>query len=447
MLARKTALLAICATSLLHADSITDITQSCGNANFGAGEYWLVQCLQQAFSAYPIHLTIGSIAPGAGTAALGFTASKVVPINSSEVVLSTEGLMSTDTSWLIQSQAVFAVPTFALKIKRTPTAPQRPLSLGMGGLLEQAELDAKASAVLRARYYDAKEQFFYGLGPVTSLTGESKYSQKQVELRAGFNDPLTPWSSAGANLDYLRPRIVAPNAGIPLANLYTGASAPGLTTQDDYIRVEPYIELHIPAHRSLANAARVGYAFYSAVGDGQYSFRRLSASDVTSVPLRIGLRPARTTSQRSGVANFFCPSLRSGAHCSLGDLSLTGRIDVSYAAAGHRVPFFFDPTLGGQDLAGDDTLRGFGDYRFRAPNSVLFQVEYRHPIWSVFGLVVFYDTGKVGLLPSDLNLGQLRHDIGLGIDVTAGNHQVARIYAAFGTGEPVQIQPKFGGLL
>jgi hypothetical protein len=120
---------------------------------------------------------------------------------------------------------------------------------------------------------------------------------------------------------------------------------------DHYIRVEPYLALHIPAHRSLANAARVGYAFYTAVGDGQYSFRRLSASDVTSVPLLIGLRPARTTSQRSGLANFFCPSVRSGAHCSLGDLSLSGRIDDA-KFSGQVLTHHHDGTLVGGSLLG-----------------------------------------------------------------------------------------------
>jgi hypothetical protein len=447
MSAGRILLLLFWSITSLCADSLTDIIQSCGNANFGTGKYWLVQCLQEPFTAYPVHVTLGSIAPGAGTAALGLNASWILPINTSEIQLSSEALMSTDTSWLVQTQALIATPTLTFKVKRSTSPPHRVTGLGVGGLLEQAHLDAKATAMVRARYFDAKEQWFYGLGPVTSLAGDSKYSQKQFELGTTFNNPFTPWISGGIAVDYLRPRIVEANSGIQLTSLYNAASAPGLMTRDDFVRFEPYIALHIPAHRSLSNTARIGYSFYSAVGDQQYSFQRLSVSDVTSVPLLIRIPPLSTKTRRSAVGGFFCSDVRSGDRCSLGNLSLIGRADVSYTGAGHYVPFFLDPTLGGQDLQGNDTLRGFGDYRFRAPNRILFQVEYQHPIWSVFGLIVFYDTGKVGLQPSDLNLGQLRHDIGLGVNITAGNHQIARLYVAFGTGEPVQIQPRFGGLL
>jgi hypothetical protein len=314
-------------------------------------------------------------------------------------------------------------------------------------LLQQSDLDAKASVVLRARIYDAKQQWFYGLGPATSLNGESEYSQKQFELRAGVNNPFTAWFSAGLNADFVRPRIAEPNAGNSIFALYNDVTAPGLNLRDDFGRFEPYVQFKLPPHRSFHTEARIGFSFYDAIGDRQYSFRRLSASDVTTIPLWIPVRPAKTADKRSGTANFFCPSVRSGGHCSAGDLSIVGRVDASYVPNGHVAPFFLDPTLGGQDLQGNDTLRGFGDYRFRAPNRVLLQAEYRHPLWSVLGLVVFYDVGKVGLQPSDLMLSRLRHDIGLGLEVSVGNHLVARLYAAFGTGEPVQIQPRFGSLL
>jgi hypothetical protein len=423
-------ILALLTASCVLADSLNDIEQACIQGNFGVGKYWLIQCLQEAFTAYPTHLALGTIAPGAGTAALGLTVSKILPLNNAEVILSNEALISTDTSWLAQSQALVSFP-----------------ALGGGRLLKQSELDAKGSALFRARVYDAKEQWFYGLGPATSLNAQSEYSQKQVELRAGVNNPLSAWSSAGFDVDYLRPRIGMPNNGTPLQSVFSITDVPGLTARDDFVRIDPYITFNIPAHRSLSNSGRVGFAFFEAIGERQFSFRKLSVSDVTNIPIPIPLRPPRLASQRSKLIDFFCPSVRSGAHCSGGDISLTGRLDASYTSFGHEVPFFFDPTLGGEDLEGDDTLRGFGDYRFRAPNRILLQAEYRHPIWAVIGLVVFYDVGKVAFQPSELTLGQLRHDIGLGLDFSVGNHQIARLYVGFGTGEPIQIRPRFGGLL
>jgi hypothetical protein len=444
---RKSLLLFLFAASFVYADGLTDLEQSCLRANFGNGKYWLIQCLQEVFTAYPAHLTIGTIAPGAGTVALGPNFARVLPMNNADLILSTEALVSTDTSWLVQTQAVYAFPPLGQTTLASSSRMGRRDGLSAKGLAKESELDAQATATLRARMFDAKEQWYYGLGPATSLGGDSKYSQKQFELRAAFNNPFTAWTAGGVNLDFLRPRIVDPNSGIPIQTLYNDTTAPGLDSKDEFVRFEPYLSFRLPPRRSFNTAGRVGFSFYRAAGDPRFSFRRLSVSDITSVPLRIPLHPARTADKRGALANFLCPSVRSGEHCSAGDLSLNGRMDATFTATGSQAPFFFDPTLGGQDFYGNDTLRGFGDYRFRGPNRILLKAEYRHPIWAIFGLVVFYDVGKVGVRPSDLALGQLRHDIGLGVDISVGNHQVARLYAAFGTGEPVQIQPRFGSLL
>jgi hypothetical protein len=319
-------------------------------------------------------------------------------------------------------------------------------SLHAHGLQHPSELDAKASITLQARLWNAKEQWFYGLGPATSLANQSLYSHKQFDFTAGYNNPFSSWSSGGVNFEFIRPRIVEPNSGTSLFSLYNNASAPGLDARDDFVRFEPYFTFKVPPRRSMSNIARIGYSFYHALGDARYSFQRLSASSVTTIPLAIPIGAGHVATKRSAAANFFCPPSRSGAHCSAGTLSLIGRVDATYNSPASQSPFFFDPTLGGSDLQGNDTLRGFGDYRFRAPNRILLQAEYRHPLWAFIGLLSFYDVGKVGLEPSSLALGQLRHDLGVGVYLSVGNRELARIYVAFGTGEPVQVHPKFGSL-
>jgi hypothetical protein len=435
VLIRKLAVLVTLTAGLARADSLTDITESCGWANLSTGKYWLIQCLQEAFTAYPAHLVLGTIAPGSGTVAVGPNYTKSFPFVNSEIALSSEALISTDTSWLLQTQALMSFPALGANLSSNH------------GLLWQGDVDAKGSVILRARVYDAKQQWFYGLGPSTSLAGNSEYSQKEVDLRAGINNPVTAWGVLGANVDFLRPRIGNPWQGVSTDTLYNDAEAPGLHSTDDFVRVEPYVALKIPPHRSLASTARISYSFYHSLGADRFSFGRLSGSDITQIPLLIPVRPPKTVSQRSAKANFLCPSVRSGAHCSAGEVSLIERVDASYTRAGNVAPFYFDPTLGGQDMQGNDTLRGFGDYRFRAPNRVLLQAEYRHPIWSVIGLVVFYDLGKVAFSPGDLTLARLRHDIGLGLEISVANRPVMRLSIAFGSGEPAQLQPRFGEVL
>jgi hypothetical protein len=440
----RTLVLLLCSTAV-WADSVLDFQESCGHP----GIYQILQCAQEFFTADGPHLTIGTIAPGAGSVAGGLMYSHIPRIDRIETSLSASLIFSTDSSWLAQAQAVIALPpvlgTRRFLSSRTPDAG---FGLRSGEMQRRAQLDAKPSITFRGRMFDAKEQAFYGIGPFTALSAGAQYSLKEFDASAALNNPMTSWSSGGVNAEFLRPRILLPNSGTPIQVNYTDATAPGLEVTNNYLRLEPYLQFQFPPRRSVSISARVDYSFYHSLQTSAFSFRRLSASTTAEIPLRIPMHIGSVVNEkRNPVSSFLCETSRSGNHCSAGTLSLIGTVDATYHAVGSTSPFFLDPTLGGSDISGADTLRGFGDYRFRAPNRVLLQAEYRHPIWSVFGLLTFYDVGKVGLNPSDLNLGQLRHDLGLGVYVSVGNHEIARFYFGFGTGEPVQVHPKFGGLL
>ena len=87
-------------------------------------------------------------------------------------------------------------------------------------------------------------------------------------------------------------------------------------------------------------------------------------------------------------------------------------VSTSDTDAGQTMPFYFMPTLGG-----NDTLRGFREYRFRGPHAILAQAEYRWEIWSGFDGALFYDAGKVADRRGDLNFKdletRLRHRVPL----------------------------------
>jgi hypothetical protein len=50
-------------------------------------------------------------------------------------------------------------------------------------------------------------------------------------------------------------------------------------------------------------------------------------------------------------------------------------VSTSDTGTGEVMPFYLMPTLGG-----NDTLRGFREYRFRGPHAILAQGEYRYEI-------------------------------------------------------------------
>jgi hypothetical protein len=59
-------------------------------------------------------------------------------------------------------------------------------------------------------------------------------------------------------------------------------------------------------------------------------------------------------------------------------------------------------------------------------------VEYGRPIWGPFGLLFFYDAGRIGL-----SFSQVHQDYGVGLSVTVASRVVLRSYLAFGGGEGI----------
>jgi hemolysin activation/secretion protein len=99
------------------------------------------------------------------------------------------------------------------------------------------------------------------------------------------------------------------------------------------------------------------------------------------------------------------------------------------------------PTLGG-----NDTLRGFRQYRFRGPHAILAQGEYRWEIWSGLEGALFYDTGKVANRRADLDFTKLERDYGFGFRFNTDESIVFRVDAGFGSRDGKHLYLVFGGI-
>ena len=455
--------LALIAALPLAADGLTDLRRSCfQRALMQHPNYWLAECVQELFSTEPVHLTLGSIAPGAGLVAFGLGASHPQRFGQSEFLTSGSAVYSTDGSFLLRGAVTFALPTrgFTDVVQGTARygANSRWAPAGISAL------DAKASLTLTASRMDAREQDYYGLGNNTERSARSGYSLRLNDAGIAWNNPLFSWSSIGVTADFLQPRAgESSNSGIPQVRAqFTESAAPGMTAHTDFVAVQPNFRLQVPPHRSTYLSLDGGYAFYHSLADGgQFSFRRLSAAARVVRPIRFHDKrrpifdPVTAAGQKPRTAHMtpgrwareaLCWNERSGEYCSFGDISTSARVDYSFTGANSSVPFYFQNTLGGTDFQGQDTLRGYADYRFRGPNRMFGQLEYRHPVWGPIGLLGFYDVGKVALDRSDISIDHLRHDWGVGLYARIGTHEVARIYFGFGTHEGTQLHPKMGTL-
>jgi hypothetical protein len=123
-------------------------------------------------------------------------------------------------------------------------------------------------------------------------------------------------------------------------------------------------------------------------------------------------------------------------------IALRGFVSTSEPADGSLgMPFYLMPTLGG-----NDTLRGFRNYRFRGPHALLLQAEYRWELWSGLDAALFYDAGKVALERSDLDFKRLEKNYGFGFRFNTSEGIILRVDAAFGSRDGKHLHIVFGGV-
>jgi hypothetical protein len=100
--------------------------------------------------------------------------------------------------------------------------------------------------------------------------------------------------------------------------------------------------------------------------------------------------------------------------------------------SGSRVPFYFQPTLGGSDINGQRLLASFDDYRFRGPNLIALQETFEHSVWGPLGAYFAAEQGKVTQQGTGLSLADLTHSFSLGASIRAGGLPVMMLTFAWG---------------
>jgi len=102
-------------------------------------------------------------------------------------------------------------------------------------------------------------------------------------------------------------------------------------------------------------------------------------------------------------------------------LFLSLRASTTRTAAGHDVPFFLMPDLGGHDL------RGFSNYRFRDRHSILMTAEYRWYAQENLDAAIFYDAGKTVPTRGALDFNGFKSSVGAGIRIHGAQTTALRL--------------------
>jgi hypothetical protein len=274
------------------------------------------------------------------------------------------------------------------------------------------------------RRSDLRTMPFYGLGPTTIASAKTEYREQRTEAGILGSVPLASWLAAGGGLIFLAPAI-------------------DQVAQPHFLDSRVFVRLHTPTRTDQTvhrHEARITYDAFSDRGSGASGFRRLQLFALGSYELR---RPiADPFADRSWFRNFLCQPIV-GDECRFGNLVVDALVTTAFGGTAATIPFYLQDTLGGTDREGFDTLRGFEDLRFRAPNRALIQAELYKDVNGWFGVFGFVDAGAVALEPGALGSAVWRHDYGPGVFVRAGGHIVLRAFVAFGGGEGVHRSFKF----
>ena len=243
---------------------------------------------------------------------------------------------------------------------------------------------------------DYPKEKFYGLGPDSSRDNEVTFDLHMSEFTSRAGVRPAPALLVGGEVGLFYPRL-------DLVDI-------------DYLRTGAFVEVD---YREPKNARRGGW------------YR-----------LNFGNYDDRTTGRRGFQRADLDVRQFIGFLSDKRVIALRGFVSTSDSEDdGPGIPFFLMPSLGG-----NDTLRGFRNYRFRGPHAILVQGEYRWELWSGLDAALFYDAGKVALQRADINFKDLESDYGFGFRFNTAGGVIMRVDAAFGSREGKHLLIVFGGV-
>jgi outer membrane protein assembly factor BamA len=263
---------------------------------------------------------------------------------------------------------------------------------------------------------DYPQEDFFGIGPDSNRDNQTSFaiSSNFIGARVGVR-PL-PIVLAGTGVEYQTPRLGrGRDSRVPsIEERFNSAAAPGRASSVDYLRSSAFLEIDYrePKNARKGGWYRIDFSRFDDRTTGRYSFNRVDADLNQFIGFLAGRRVLATRLFAS----------------------------TSDTTADRVMPFYLMPTLGG-----NDSLRGFRDYRFRGPHAILAQAEYRFEIWSGLDGALFYDAGKVADRRSDVNFKSLERDYGFGFRFNTNESVVFRVDAGFGSRDGKHLYIVFGG--
>jgi len=283
---------------------------------------------------------------------------------------------------------------------------------------------------------------FFGLGNDTRLTGKSVFGMSETIVGGGAIKPLYEWAAirglhlallAEVNGRFVSIRGNHSQSAPSIETLYTETTAPGLTNQPGFLQLGEGARIK-PVLGNFEFNYLLKFQQFFAPSDSHNSFLRWTV-DLNHTYYLYGYErsvpPSTDTAGPDSCAGDRCPPIPYTRNLR-GSIGVRLLLSESIYSATSVVPFYFQQTLGGQDIDSSLTLGSYQDYRFRASNLMLFQETFEHAIWGPFGLKFMADQGRVALTRADLGFGDFKHSFAAGLTLRAGGFPMVTLMYAWG---------------
>jgi hypothetical protein len=397
----------------------------------------MVPCAEELFTGKPFHVAVGSIAPqngfGAGVAYLGHKTT-----DNWRISWNSDAVASINASWRAG---------FYLKFVDTNQGPVGG-GLGTSGTKKVRVLSELSEYPVFNLYVQAialNKLTYFGLGPNSSVAGRSFYGMTQTIVGGSavkpFYQPLHASVFGEINGRFVN---IRPSHGQPSPStdtLYTEASAPGLTNQPGSLQLGEGIRIRpVYFHDFLNLNYSLSYQQFFAPGNSTFSFQRLTTDLSNEFALYHKRSRVLSARENNPVGPDECPAAsdQDKDECMAitrdreGTIELRFFLATSMTPGGDLVPFYFQPTLGGNDINGNSSLSSYQDYRFRAPNVMFLRQKFEYSIWGPLGFSIMADEGKVGLTRGDLGSNSWIHSFATGLTLRAGGFPQVYLLFAWG---------------
>jgi hypothetical protein len=252
--------------------------------------------------------------------------------------------------------------------------------------------------------YQLTQEDFYGLGAGSAESARTDYRIDGTDVAGGFTWRPAASLSLTGEWSYLTPRIgegTDPRYA-STQSIYDDADVPGLSGLPSFVRTAAtvgYDRRDSQTHPRRGGSYRATFARFTDVDDGQFDFDRIDIAAQQIIPLPNRYRRIE---------------LRAGA-------ALTQTGDSS------DVPFIFQPAVGGAQ-----TLRGYGESRFRDRHALWASAEYQWEAWWALDGAFFVDAGQVAATRAGFNLKEFDVTYGFGVRLHGNANFLARLDLAYG---------------